>query len=227
MLPGRGTAVELAFFKRFATTKDATYNRPPLSARQLQLNGLSLGYSTTVLAADQLLSLLYLHHDRGVEAFVLRVVDCMHPATRSLADITLEEEIRFAFGIQQALFAAFPVYNSAFLASLSTKWTAAAMMQMHRKRGLLDVSEVAQELMEGGDSRWRTDIAQHGLKRCALPSCDKPEASVQQYKFCSACRSVWYCSAEHGALHWTEHKSICRSTTAAQQAADDAGAGAA
>ena len=78
--------------------------------------------------------------------------------------------------------------------------------------------------MEDDKARWRTDVAQYGLKHCALPSCDKREASVQQYKFCSACRSVWYCSAEHGALHWKEHKPICRATTAAQQAADDAGA---
>ena len=70
-------------------------------------------------------------------------------------------------------------------------------------------------------------MAEHGLKRCALPSCDKMEASVQQYKFCSACRSVWYCSEEHWALHWAEHKPVCRATAAAQQAADDGGAGAA
>ena len=65
----------------------------------------------------------------------------------------------------------------------------------------------------------RADIAAHGLKSCALPSCDKQEATVQQYKFCSACRSVWYCSAEHGALHWKEHKPTCRATVAAREAA--------
>ena len=101
------------------------------------------------------------------------------------------------------------------------------MVQMRRERGLLYASEMIEKLREEGEARWRADVAQHGLKHCALPSCDKPEVSVQQYKFCSACRSVWYCSAEHGALHWAEHKPICRATTAAQQAADDAGAGAA
>ena len=50
---------------------------------------------------------------------------------------------------------------------------------------------------------------------------------MQQYKLCSACRSVWYCSEKHGALHWTKHKPVCRATTAAQQAADGVGAGAA
>ena len=37
MLPGRGTAVELAFFKRFMATKHTAFNNPPLSPRQLQL----------------------------------------------------------------------------------------------------------------------------------------------------------------------------------------------
>ena len=55
MLPGRGTAVELAFFKRFTVTNGAILDRPPLSTRDLQLAGLSFGYATAVLAADILL----------------------------------------------------------------------------------------------------------------------------------------------------------------------------
>ena len=100
------------------------------------------------------------------------------------------------------------------------------MMQMRRERCLLDTSEKVGKLIEEAETSRLADIAEHGLKRCALPSCDKREASVEQYKCCSACRSVWYCSEEHGALHWTEHKPVCRATTAAQQAADGAGAGA-
>ena len=101
------------------------------------------------------------------------------------------------------------------------------MVQMRRERNLLNASENFKKMMESDEASWRAVVAEHGLRSCALPSCDKKEASVQQYKFCSACRSVWYCSEEHGALHWAEHKPVCRATTAAQQAADDAGAGAA
>ena len=79
-------------------------------------------------------------------------------------------------------------------------------------------------MMEDQETRWRADVAQHGLKRCALPSCDKSEVCVRQFGSCSRCRSEWYCSAEHGTLHWKEHKPICRATTAAQQAADNTGA---
>ena len=73
-------------------------------------------------------------------------------------------------------------------------------------------------------SRQRADEAKHGLKECALPSCGKREASVGQHKRCSACRSMWYCSAEQGALHWKEYKPTCRATTASQHAAAGDGA---
>ena len=84
ILPGRGSAVELAFFKRFSAMKQATHDALPLSTRQLQLVGLCLRYATAASAADLLLGLLCLRHDSEAEAFVLRVVDTMLPATRSL-----------------------------------------------------------------------------------------------------------------------------------------------
>ena len=98
------------------------------------------------------------------------------------------------------------------------------MVQMRRERHLLDASEEAQKVMEDQETRWRADVAQHGLKRCALPSCDKSEVCVRQFGSCSRCRSEWYCSAEHGTLHWKEHKPVCRATTASQQAAAGQGA---
>ena len=155
------------------------------------------------------------------------MVDCMLPAARSLANFMLIEEMGFAYTIHQALSRTSPTFDTTFVASLRTKWTAAAMVQMRRERDFLDASKKIEKASEDGEASWRADVAEHGLKRCSLPSCDKREASVQQYKFCSACRSVWYCSAEHGALHWAEHKPACRATTAVQQAADGAGAGAA
>ena len=226
MLPGRGTAVELAFFKRYMETRHTTFRDPPLPFRFMQLVGLSLGYATALLAADRLLGMLCVRRDVEVQAFVLRVVDCILPAAQSLRDCALGEEFNFADTIQFALSGALP-YDATFVAILRAKWTAAAMVQMRRERGLLDASVVVDKSIEACSARWRADVADHGLKECALPSCDKREASVQQCKFCSACRSVWYCSAEHGALHWAEHKPVCRATVAAKEAATEGGSGAA
>ena len=227
MLPGRGTALELAFFKRYLTMKQIALCAPLLPTYDQQRAGLSLGYNTAVLAADVLLMNLCSQPDVEAQAYILRVVDCMLPTARSLPGFALADEKIFVSNVQKLLSGDFvyPTFDAAFIASLRAKWTAAAMVQMRRARNLLNAREAIDEAVEDDRTRWRADVAQHGLKECALPSCDKREASVQQYKCCSACRSVWYCSEEHGALHWKEHKPICRATTAAQQFADDAGAG--
>ena len=222
ILPGRGTAVELAFFKRYMATRKIAFGYLPLSSWDLQLVGLSLGYATALRAAHRLLSLLGWRPDVKMHAFVLRVVDCMLPAARSLTEYTLGEEINFADVIQSALSGAFTC-DAMLVASLRSKWTSALMVQMRRERGLFDVSKEVNKSIEADKASWRADVAEHGLKHCALPSCDKREASVQQY--CSACRSVWYCSEEHGALHWVEHKPVCRATVAAKEAAAEGGAG--
>ena len=60
ILPGRGTAVELAFFKRYMATMHTAFSLHPLSSHRLQLVGLSLGYATALRAAHRLLALFCL-----------------------------------------------------------------------------------------------------------------------------------------------------------------------
>ena len=226
MLPGRGTAVETAFYKQFTTTTKRVLLAAPMSARALQLFGLSLGYTTSVGAATLFLSWLrkatLFPEAQDLQAFVLRVLDCVLPASRSLKDVTLGEEILFAARIDAFEVRYYPAMDPAFLAALRSKWKTAAMVAMRKARGLDSAEEHRMRMANMADADRRADIAEFGLMECALPSCGKREASVQQYKCCSACRSVWYYSAEHGALHWKEHKPACRATTAAQQAVDEA-----
>ena len=98
------------------------------------------------------------------KAFVLRVMDCMSPAARSLTGFTLVVHLAGE---------KFPLFDAAFVASLHEKWTAAAMVQMRRARNLLDVVDSNDRGVEEEMTRWRTDVAEHGLKECALPLCDK------------------------------------------------------
>ena len=173
-------ALSLGFFKLFKTTTLTAFGDPPLSSRDLQLVGLSLGYATALRAAHRLLALLcWGRCDVEVQAFVLRVVDCMLPAARSLTGFTLAEELDFASTIQHALSGAF-AYDAMLVAALRSKWTSAAMVQMRRERGLWDLLEESNQILKEDTARWRTDVAEHGLKHCALPSCGKREASVQQ-----------------------------------------------
>lgn len=50
------------------------------------------------------------------------------------------------------------------------------------------------------------------MRECAFSSCDKVERTAGDFKMCSGCRTVWYCSAEHQALDWAAvHKKKCAS----------------
>ena len=75
-------------------------------------------------------------------------------------------------------------------------------------------------------ARQRDDIAKHGLRDCAHPSCSMTEKTVKEFAHCSGCRSVVYCCAEHQGLDWTKHKKACREKQAERLAEEEGGDGA-
>jgi hypothetical protein len=50
------------------------------------------------------------------------------------------------------------------------------------------------------------DAARHGLRRCALPSCNVQEPHPKLFKLCGRCRSAAYCCAQHCKEDWKRHK---------------------
>ena len=93
---------------------------------------------------------------------------------------------------------------------------------MLQARGVLQtgIAKCDQTLAEF-DARQRTDIAKHGLRDCALPSCSKTEKTVKEFAGCSGCRTVVYCCLEHQALDWRAHKKKCRREEAARLAEEE------
>ena len=90
-----------------------------------------------------------------------------------------------------------------------------AVSSVLRARGVLQTGIAeAQKLKAEFKARQRDDIAKHGLRDCALPSCSKTEKTVKEFAHCSGCRSVVYCCAEHQGLDWTKHKKACRAKQA-------------
>ena len=88
---------------------------------------------------------------------------------------------------------------------------------------------IGEKVNETFNTMAAADLAKHGLRWCALPSCAKQELHVFDFKACSACKAVVYCSAEHGALHWTRgHRKECaalRAAGAKPRSTADAGEG--
>jgi hypothetical protein len=50
------------------------------------------------------------------------------------------------------------------------------------------------------------DTARHGLRRCALPSCDAQEAHPKLFKLCGRCNATAYCCKQHQTEDWKRHK---------------------
>ena len=132
----------------------------------------------------------------------------MLPASKHLlvVDVTLADEFDFAELVMRSIQ---PPLDP-FRASLREKWAAPAMRKMLRARGLTGSEDNAKAVAALAAARRVADVAEHGLRACALPGCGLREACVKHFKFCSRCRSAWYCSEEHAAQHWKEHKKVCR-----------------
>ncbi len=59
------------------------------------------------------------------------------------------------------------------------------------------------------ESRQQTaaaDAARHGLRRCALPSCDAQEPHPKLFKLCGRCSGAAYCCKQHQTEDWKRHK---------------------
>ena len=117
------------------------------------------------------------------------------------------------------------LYEPAFHAAVLRKWRSNAVRSVLQAHGVLQtgIAKAAQSHAEF-EARHRADIAKHGLRDCALPSCFKTEKTVKEFAECSGCRSVVYCCLEHQALDWRAHKRACREKEAARLAAQEAAA---
>ena len=121
-------------------------------------------------------------------------------------------------------------YEPAFCAAVLRKWRSNAVSSVLRARGALQTGIAKHEQMTAEFyARQRADIATHGLRDCALPSCSKTEKTVKESSLCAGCRSQVYCCLEHQALDWKAHKKACKEKEAArraeEKAEEEAGAG--
>ena len=114
-------------------------------------------------------------------------------------------------------------YDPAFCASVLRKWRSEAVSSVLRARGVLQSGIARSEQSRAEfEALKRADIAKHGLRDCALPSCSKTEKTVKEFAGCSGCRTVVYCCLEHQALDWRAHKKACREEEAARLAEEEA-----
>lgn len=125
------------------------------------------------------------------------------------------QEISLADTIRDALTKT-GVQATAFGTRLAASWERPSVLDRLQALGLpaMSVAMAQRYSSEAQRAKARTAAradARSGLRCCALASCGARELRVAHFKLCSRCRSVAYCSAEHGAEDWRAgHKRQCK-----------------
>ena len=224
MLPGTIREEELDYGAHEKAVIFKAKNKPaPPHAVHCSLASL-MGYGTLLAAMCRGLDLLSLPwwpaaQKWSVESFVLQGLDVI-PRTAGVAHGSPSED-RVVSTMERRMH---PLdYDAVFCAVVLRKWRSQAVSSVLRARGVLQtgIAMCVQSKAEF-QARKRADIAKHGLRDCALPSCSKTEKTVNEFAGYSGCRTVGYCCLEHQALDWKAHKKACREEEAARLAEEEA-----
>ena len=193
----------------------------------------AVGYNTLLDAMYSSLGLLQQPYwptvqKRMVESFVLKGLDVIPQTAGIPANLLLGEGDLMC--IVNELMSP-RNYGSTFCDAFLRKWRSGAVSSVLRARSVLQTGVAASERdREEFEARKHADVAKHGLRDCALPSCSKTETTVKEFSPCAGCRSQVYCCLEHQALDWKAHKQACKEKEAArlaEEAADNEETGAA
>ena len=229
LLPGIILEEELDFEAHVQAALFKAANEPVPPPTVLRALASTMGYNTLMNALYRSLDLLVaslrpVAQKKLVESFVLQSLDFI-PRTAGIPANWLSGENRVVAIIEEDMSPR--SFDPTFCAAVLRKWRSDAVSSVLLARGVLQtgVAKFEQDNAEF-EARQRADIANHGLRDCALPFCAKTEKTVKEFAGCSGCRSVVYCCLEHQALDWRAHKKACREKEAARLAAEEAEQGA-
>ena len=225
LLPGTIKDEEVAYYARTYAVAWKAFDKPVPSEAALHGLGGVCGYTTLLDAVS--LTLALLNELRGSalppdssQSFVLTALDAIPRAKTTNTKLSSEEALVAMMETDMKP----QNFEPSFCAAVLRKWRSKAVADVLRARGSFHTGAAShQENLAEFDARQRTDIEKIGLRECAWPSCDKVERTVREFKQCSGCRSVWYCSPEHHTLDWGAHKKDCQKLDKAQRAAMAAG----
>ena len=225
LLPGTVREEERAFDAHAQAAARKAQNKPVPSPAALRTLASTMGYNTLLSAMFRSLDLLPYPlwpaaQKSVVESLVLQGLDFI-PQTAGIQANLIAGEEHLVACIDKNMNPR--DYEPAFCAAVLHKWRSNAVSSVLRARGVLqtEIAAFHQHHHAEFKARQRADVAKHGLRDCALPSCSKSEKTVKEFAGCSGCRSVVYCCLEHQALDWRAHKKACREKEAARLAAEE------
>ena len=135
---------------------------------------------------------------RTVESFVLRGLDFI-PQTAGIPANLIVGEAKLVLMVEKWLDAR--THGPAFCAAFLRKWRSAAVSSVLQARGVLHTwVATSKQRNEDFEARTCADIATHGLRDCALPSCSKTEKTVKEFSAPGVARR---CTAAWSTRRWT------------------------
>ena len=212
LLPGTIRDEELDYEAHTQAAGRKATNNPVPSPAVLRTWASTMGYNTLIDAMFKSLNFFIAPHwtaaqRRLVESFVLQGLDVIPRAAGIPANLVTGED-SVVMAIEK--FMSPRNYDLSFCAAVLRKWRSDAVSGVLRARGILQTGVAKHEQTQAEfHARQRDDIAKHGLRDCALPSCSKKEKTAKEYVLCTGCRPVVYCCLEHQALDWDAHRQAC------------------
>ena len=228
LLPGTMREEEIEYEARKQLKLNAAQNKPAPAQQELRGAAVTMGYNILLAALVGSLNLLTAPHwsteqSRTMGSFVFQGLDVI-PRTAGVPKHKVAYEDDLVTVIEQTMNPR--LYDPAFCAAVLRKWRSDAVRKVLRARGSLRTG-IRLRLKTNAEfkARERADVAKHGLRDCALPSCSETEKTVKEFAVCTGCRTVVYCCLEHQALDWKAHKKACREEEAARLAEEEDGKG--
>ena len=214
----------MTYYARWQTFMRKAEDKPVPSEAALQGHAVVFGYATLLDAVNNTLCLLMDLRGSALPR------ESAHSFLTALDAIPRVTTMQTRLGSEANLVGIMATgmtpqnFEPSFCAAVLRKWHSSAVADVLRARDMLQTGVAKNEATVAAfQARQRADIEKIGLRECAWPSCDKVERTVREFKQCSGCRSVWYCSPERHALDWGAHRKDCQKLDKARRAAMAAG----
>ena len=212
LLPDTIREEEVTYYARSQAFARKAADVPATSETFLQGLGAVLGYQTLLKTVCMTLALLMELRGSALpresaHSFVMTALDAIPRMATMQYNIMAEADL---VAMMEAHMKP-QNFEPSFCAAVHRKWRSSAVADVLRACGVLQTGvATTRESAAKFDARQRADIEKIGLRECALPTCDKVERTVREFKQCSGCRSAWYCSPEHHMLDWGAQKKECQ-----------------
>jgi hypothetical protein len=210
-------------FSQHATKLNMASGGPVVSRTLAAALGKFVGYRAYVRGARLVLARLVARvapdAARDDVALACDALDLMaHPLRGGLVDAAFRfgEEVSLVSLVQQALVHYSGAANRDIDAGaqLRAAWARVERSGMLQVRNMADADAVSARTNARVAAVAAAAVAAKGLRVCALDSCGARELHASQFKLCGACKTVVYCSREHQAAHWRQHKAACKAARA-------------